>query len=163
MNHYCYRKEAEKFVSIIRNLYRESFADKESLEQFIKMGGWKARKNGRDISVPVNYREYIQRAVTKIVVENPRSDWKEWIKTIGDVTFDNLSCHINFKGHIFSVAIEETPTGYSLYIDQTTNRAHPEFVKILKNVFRRAACCVQCKECEANCPYGYISFGSSLF
>lgn len=33
----------------------------------------------------------------------------------------------------------------------------PIFVKLLKNVFRKAACCVGCRECEADCHNGCLS------
>ena len=33
-----------------------------------------------------------------------------------------------------------------------------KFVKVIKNVFRKASSCVACRECQADCPYGYMEF-----
>ena len=160
MNHFCYKDHAEKFVQIIRDSYSESFASNELLEDFIRKGGWKARKNGRDISNHINYKEKIESKGTWLLIENPHDDWKEWIKTVGTLTHDEDSGFytVNYNNQLYNILIEERNDGYALHIDKETAIKHPEFIKILKQVFRRAACCVQCHECEANCPNGCISF-----
>lgn len=57
MNHYWYQEEAEKLVDIIRCSYHNAFSTTERLEQFINNGGWKARKNGRDLVTNLNYSD----------------------------------------------------------------------------------------------------------
>ena len=84
MNHYCYVDEAEPLIDSIRNSYQNTFSDKQTLDQFIINGGWKARKNGRDLSIPLNYEEkYADNGDTLIIINNARTEWKTWIKTIG--------------------------------------------------------------------------------
>lgn len=158
MNHNCYSMEAEPFVNIIRECYKESFASNTALEQFIRIGGWKARKNGRDISIPVNYSEASMAENRLISISEPHTDWKIWIKTIGILLNDTSPYRINFRGEILEFSLMDRVDGYDIEISKKTIKENPEFLKLLKNVFRKAACCVGCRVCQADCLYGCISF-----
>lgn len=159
MNHYCYEKDAEKLVESIRTVYEKTFPSEDRLEQFIENGGWKARKNGRDLDIPLNYKEVTNKShETVITIENPKTDWKEWIKTIGILASDSTPYTINFKGNMMSFEVIENGTAITVNVDSGTGKACPEFVKLLKNVFRKAACCIACRECQADCPFGNLSF-----
>lgn len=159
MNHYCYSEEAEPLVNAIRSAYGNAFQTKEALERFIEIGGWKARKNGRDISIPINYKEsYDEFKNVEIIVKRPRTAWREWIKTIGILANDESPYVINHKGKLFQfILIEESDT-LKVLVDSKTAHDNPDFVKYLKSVFRKAACCVGCRECQADCPHGCLNF-----
>lgn len=79
----CYPEEVNKFENLISDLYKDSFPTEDRLQDFIKNGGWKARKNGRDLNIHLNYNEITNDKGVEILVANPKTDWKEWIKTIG--------------------------------------------------------------------------------
>ena len=159
MNYFCYADEAEPFVDSIRNAYKRAFLSEDRLEEFIGSGGWKARKNGRDIDIPIGYKEMDTKSNgTNIYLENPRTDWREWIKTVGMVANDYSPYVIDFQGKLLHFSVEEDEKGLHVFIDYETGRKEPEFVKLLKNVFRRAACCIGCQECQADCPYGNMDF-----
>ncbi len=159
MNHYCYSDEAEKLVDCIRTAYKNTYTSKNRLEEFIENGGWKARKNGRDLDIPLGYRESTDKShATVISVENPKTDWREWIKTIGILANDTSPYIINFKGEVLTFDAIESGGTITVNVDSATGKQNPEFVKLLKNVFRKAACCVACRECQADCPYGNLDF-----
>ena len=159
MNHFCYADEAEKLVDCIRSAYKNTYTSSDRLEDFIKNGGWKARKNGRDLDIPLGYKETTDKSHTTVItVENPRTEWKEWIKTIGVLVNESSPYSINFKGDILQFEVEEKKNIITVIVDSSTGKQNPEFVKLLKNVFRKAACCVACRECQADCPYGNLDF-----
>lgn len=159
MNHFCYSAEAEPLVESIRHAYENSFQSKEDLEHFIEVGGWKARKNGRDISIPINYKEQNDSAKRlTISVNRPHTNWKEWIKTIGILANDFSPYSINYRGNILRFTVDEREDELTVTVDARTAHDYPEFIKHLKNVFRKAACCIACQECEADCPHGCLSF-----
>ena len=159
MNHYCYADAAEKLVDCIRMAYKNTYSSKERLEEFIENGGWKARKNGRDLDISVGYWESTDKThTTNIKVENPRTDWREWIKTIGILSNDASPYIINYKGELLKFDVLEKDKEITVNVDSATGKQNPEFVKVLKSVFRKSACCVACKECQANCPYGNLFF-----
>lgn len=159
MNHFCYSQEAEPLVNAIRKAYEHSFQTKEALEHFIEVGGWKARKNGRDISIPVNYREQNDAGKNVLIsITQPKTDWREWIKTIGVLANDESPYIIKFRGLLLRFSVEEKADAIDVFIDSVTAHDNPEFVKHLKNVFRKSACCIGCHECQADCPNGCLSF-----
>ena len=131
-------------------LYMDLIADTTSsddLNAYVNKGGWIGRKNGQKLAgARVRYRENIVGDEFVITVDGPQTDWREWIKTMGDVPFP-------FR-------VVDIPTGYEVhapaYIDGTTEGKH------FKQVFRKAAYCVGCKVCESNCRYGCIHFDNGL-
>ena len=142
MNHYCYREQAESFVDIIRNEYKRNFNSKESLEQFIRVGGWKARKNGRDLELKTSYSEKrLKDNSIEINVEFPTTNWKEWIKTIGILGNDFSPYTIMFRGKILQFELYEHNNKLQIIIDGITARENSEFVKLIKNsrIFLSAA------------------------
>lgn len=153
----CYRNEFDKFINIVKDCYEDKFNDEKKLNNFIENGGWKARKNGRDLSIRIGYSEIEQNNDLVIKVENPKTDWKEWIKTIGILQNDTSPYLILFRDFQYSFSVDEFDGGYKVSIDGSLKKDAPVFIKLLKNVFRRAACCVNCHECEADCHDGCIS------
>ncbi len=158
MNNYWYSEASERFLNIIRNQYRGKFQNEDLLESFIATGGWKARKNGRDLSLKVNCNETKDESLFSIHVSNPRTDWKEWIKTIGVLLPQTDPYGIMFKGQIYNFNLTYTEDGYTVSLKTSVLKENPDLIKLIKNVFHKAACCVGCKECEADCPNGCISF-----
>lgn len=157
MSRSWYPDEFDKFIDVIKKLYKKSFLSQESLNEFIENGGWKARKNGRDISIEIGYSESMTGGKQILKVVNPRTDWKEWIKTVGILLNESSPYTILFRNTQHRFEVSKTEQGYNVYIDEELVKADPLFVKLLKNVFRKAACCINCHECEADCHKGCIS------
>lgn len=158
MNHFCYYNEAEKYVEIIKKLYRSNFKTEEALNDFVNVGGWKARKNGRDLALESNYEERKTKEEIILSVTKPRNDWKEWIKTMGVLLTDNSPYILQFQNNKYQFQINEIKTGYEVHFDVSLAKENPKFVKHIKNVFRKAASCIGCRECEADCHNGCIQF-----
>ena len=157
MSRTWYMNDFDKFINVIKKLYKKNFLSKDALNEFIENGGWKARKNGRDISIEIGYSESTARDKQILNVVNPRTDWKEWIKTIGVLLNESSPYTILFHNTQHRFEVSETKQGYNVYIGEELAKADPLFVKLLKNVFRKAACCINCHECEADCHNGCIS------
>lgn len=80
----CYKNEIDKYTDIIR----DTIADK-NINTYITNGGWIERKNGRDIiGNETKYTEEIIGDNLVITIKNPSTDWHEWIKTLGEVSFE---------------------------------------------------------------------------
>ena len=135
-----YPDEIKKFTNYIA----ENVTD-EKIDSYITNGGWLNRRNGRDLINPVtNYREELFDDFLYIIVDAPKSDWTQWIKTLG-----------------------ETPFFYEVQTDSENDQvvakvkavhAKTSAMKIFKSVFHKAATCVGCSVCESNCRHGAISF-----
>ena len=152
-----YPEEFDSLVNTIKYMYRKSFSSESALNDFIANGGWKARKNGRDIDVQLNYSESSEKEYGIIKVNGAKTPWREWIKTIGVLLTDTSPYQILFKNQQYIFEVIENDNNLEVRYDISLSKQNPLFVKLLKYVFRKSACCVGCRECEADCHNGCIS------
>jgi phosphoadenosine phosphosulfate reductase len=146
MRRACYTREVDAYIALIKKSNGRDAGKKEALDSHIVNGGWIARKNGRDLKDnPERIRETLENGRLTIIVKEPLSDWRQWIKTLGE--------NIPFK-------MTATPDGYSVSIQEQKDQ--PRLAKLFKQVFRKAAHCVNCGVCETNCRNGCISFEGGL-
>ena len=117
-----------------------------NVDDYIKNGGWSARKNGRDLfgNNSSHCLEAFNDGDLVIQVETPTSDWREWIKTI------NISPE--------NYLIEPTKDGYKARLKESFIKSNPLSTRLFRQVFHKSACCTGCRVCEANCPNNAIKF-----
>lgn len=149
MQRLCYQDEVDSYINIIKSVNIRHLGNESSLDSYVTNGGWNARKNGRDLTISTpHYHDEIRDGKLRITVTSPSTDWKEWIKTLGEIPFD----------YTFS----KTNDGYIVEISKNLLKEQPGFVKMFKQVFKKAAHCVGCRVCETNCRNGCISFTNGL-
>lgn len=159
----CYTEEFDKFIDIIRCMYTKNFESIYDLDKFIENGGWKARKNGRDIDIQINYVENVGKEYHTIKINKAKTSWKEWIKTIGILVNDTSPYKIMFKNKQYEIQVNENGDDIEVIYESSLLKEDPLFIKLIKNVFRKAACCVLCRECEADCHNGCITMKNGIF
>lgn len=139
----AYPNEIARFANYIS----ETVTD-EDIDSYITNGGWVNRRNGRDLKNPVtNYREEIAEDYLYITVTKPKTDWREWIKTLGEEKFP------------YEIS-ELTDGTVTAKVKAAYNKTTP--MRIFKSVFHKAATCINCGVCESNCSRGAISFKDGL-
>lgn len=153
----CYPKEVDEYMNIIADLYKESIPTEEKMKEFLENTGWKARMNGRDVSIDIGCTELMSGDKYIFKVRKPKNDWREWIKTIGVLLNESSPYRIDFRRNEYSFEVIELADGYEVVLDKYLAKTAPLFVKLLKNVFHKAACCIGCHECEADCQKGCIT------
>ena len=133
-----YPKEIDVYTDIIREMIHD-----KNIDSYISNGGWNQRRNARDFKKQYNrYSDEIKDGLLRITVNEPLSNWREWIKTIGQIDF-----HYD---------VEETRKGYIVKAPASIDKTSEG--KYFKQVFHKAAFCVGCGVCEANCRKGCLSF-----
>lgn len=142
---YNYTENVDSFIDIIK--YKnswDSYSEAE-LHSYVTSGGWDNRRSGRGIEGNVlKYKETTTEGKITIEIMNPSSDWKEWLKT-ADITTIPLK-------------IEENSNGATFVLSEKDVKAHPTVGKIIRQSLKKAAYCVGCRVCEANCKGGHIHF-----
>ena len=140
---YSYPKELKKFTDYIKANVTD-----ENIDSYITNGGWINRKNGRDLKNPVtNYSEKIIDGYFYITVTNPKTDWHQWIKTLGEIPF-------------FYEVNEAEDNTITAKVNAVYDKSSD--MKLFKSVFHKATTCINCGVCEANCRFGAISFFDGL-
>ena len=153
----AYPSEVDRYVEHIRTSY--SATDEKAAESYVRNGGWNARKNGRDlVDNPFRCIESTSGEHITITVVNPSTDWKEWIKTIGDFYETSDGYSVSWKGTTYRFSVIEKENGYVVYLPQAISKENPQFVKLFRQVFRKASYCAGCRVCETNCRNGSIKF-----
>lgn len=141
-NH-SYPDQLKKFVDYIKSNVID-----ENIDSYILNGGWVNRKNGRDLKNPTtNYDEEIIDDYLYITVTEPKTDYREWLKTLDNFVFPYEIIESTDKKIVVKI---------NIVYDKT-----PE-MKLFKYVFHKVAACVKCGECESNCSQGAISFENGL-
>ena len=158
---YCnYKNEIDDFAQIIIDSNGRKHVDDI---EYISNGGWNARKNGVNIkNINIVYKEQIEGDKLIIKVSDPKTNWHEWIKTLGDIHKDDM-CFI-IQAHELSTPFNliEKSNGYEVQLPLEVTKTSPVFGKYFRQVFRKAAYCVACMACEANCKNNSISFENGL-
>lgn len=144
-----YSSEVKKYVDLIKMMDARDKGNDQALNTYVSLGGWNARKNGRDLTInKQKYKDEVKEGRIIITVKNPTSDWREWIKTLGELPFD--------------FSFEESEKGYIVTCDAALSKKYPREVKKFKQVFHKAAYCNGCRVCETNCRHGCITFNHGL-
>ncbi len=155
-----YPAEIDSYIDLIKNTYDGDKRKKSNTESYILNGGWNARKNGRELSNnPFRCIEKITNGILTITINDPDSDWFEWIKTLGDLRGGgNGDYSVQFDGQYIQFFVKATKNGCIVTIPEVVLKERPAFGKLFRQVFRKASYCKGCRVCETNCRNGCISF-----
>mgnify|MGYP000493099688 CR=1 FL=1 len=154
-------RSTKVFNDIIIETTAKEFSTPESVKEFMDIGGWKARRSGKELSFSKALcADTFEKGILTIKLFKQSTDWKQWIKTVGDVTYlSNGNVEILYEGTIYIVSHKSTPAGDVFTVPIATNTKRDiHFMSALKIIFRKSAYCIGCGVCQANCPNGFISF-----
>lgn len=156
MRECCYPDEVGQFLNIVRETNGKELPTEEDNRRYIASGGWKVRNNGRDLKGFV--QRYREPDLYNLEIKNPMQDWREWIKTVGTIDLSGNICTLSYKNETFQFKILKTESGFRVTFPKELVQLNASIVKVIKQVFRKAAYCIGCKECQADCKYGSINF-----
>ena len=140
-NRIAYPAETQKYIDLVQALIDEDKIN--DYKTYLSNNGWNSRKNGMPLKSPLdNYFEEEKEGYTYIKIKKTKTDWHEWIKPLGEISFP--------------YEVEESAAGLTVKFKEIYNKT-PN-AKNFKSVFHKAAACAGCGVCEANCQHGAISF-----
>lgn len=159
--HCSYPNEVDEFINIVSEMNARSLETEDDNKRYVETGGWKIRKNGRDIKgLPEKIDEVLDGKKWIITVRNPTTNWKEWIKTAGILVETNSGFRLENDLAFVDFVIQEGVGEFKVIVDEYRQPEEKRLLKMLKQVFRKAAYCVLCQECQADCPNGFIHMES---
>lgn len=149
-----------RFIDIICSTTSKEFAAEHFQREFLDGNGWKARRSGKELNFAADWCvEETDGKTTVITLRRERTAWREWFKTLGEVSFEEPSrIVVMYRGERFEINcfVEAGCQKFSITaVHNSKNEIY--FIAALKIILRKAAYCIGCHVCEANCPYGYIS------
>lgn len=153
-----YGQQINKYISVIMATSSSNISRRDCMCN----GSWIARKNGVSIVTDIQYRERVESGNLIIEVQQPRTDWKEWIKTLGDSHKVGDSYVVDAKEGQLIFHVEEKKNGYTVALPLKYIKYVPVLGKYFRQVFRKSAYCALCRTCEVNCKNNCISFNHGL-
>lgn len=148
------------FNNIILNTTSKTFTSQAAVKEFMDIAGWKARRSGTELSISKNnINDSFENDVYKAHLTQLNTDWKQWLKTVGNVSFlenGNVKVEHNENTYLLNIKEDNGELNISTSADSST-RAGIKFISELKIILKKTAYCIGCRACEANCPNGYIS------
>lgn len=149
------------FNNIIINTTEKDLSSQEAVEEYMNIGGWKARRSGKELNFAKRYMDdSVSNGRLCVELSRIKTDWREWIKTIGPVSFvtdEKLIIEYARKNYYITVQLCDEKTVFTVDISGNT-QDDILFASALKIVLKKSAYCIGCQVCEANCPHGFISF-----
>ena len=162
MNHACYADDVNSFIDIIKEVNCSEKGNEQRMRSYLENTGWKARKNGRDLSIsPRDYSETQSGNNLIITFKNRDNIWKQWIKTLGRIiaTSDKDVYRIENGQEVSSVIVKDINDGYcQVVVSSELTKNNIDFLRKIRRVFRKSHYCVSCRLCEANCKLGNLQF-----
>lgn len=161
-----YPNETSMFLNAITSTSGKRNYTKEDFDRFVEEGYWRTRKSGRELNFGHDKHvfEIIDgRDVITVFEKNDR--WKEWVKTIGAVTFlEDGKYSINYEGKAFLVHVTEMPSGGEQFSFPNLGKGKEDikFLSLFKSSIIKSVYCVNCGYCAAECNNGCISMDGGL-
>lgn len=153
------RLSTTMYTDIILETTSKVFATEKDKIEFMEIGGWKARRSGRELNISEDFcNESLEKGILTITLLRERTDWREWIKTIGDViSISDSAIEIVYEKKSYTISRRIKGKQQVFTVDLSDNsKTDIFFGSALKTVFRKSAYCIGCHVCEANCPNGFI-------
>lgn len=153
------RLSTTMYTDIILETTSKVFATEKDKIEFMETGGWKARRSGRELNISEDFcNESLEKGILTITLLRERTDWREWIKTIGDViSISDSAIEIAYEKKSYTISRRIKGKQQVFTVDLSDNsKTDIFFGSALKTVFRKSAYCIGCHVCEANCPNGFI-------
>lgn len=143
---------------IVEKTFAHELSKKERNE-FMNIGVWKSRHNGSKLAKPRNiYHEERIGNNFVITLDEVSVDWKEWLKTIGEVFYPSPNrIIVQYEENQYEIGLEikDNKHVFTIY-DIGNTQKEILLLSYLKIIFRKTAYCITCRVCEANCPHGFI-------
>lgn len=154
-----YPVQSQAFLNIIRQYNFLEGDDSTKINDYLDYGGWKARSSGSAFDRhEQRYLDSVINGKLIIKVKGAHCDWKKWMPTVG--LFESLGCNqysIDYMGYKAHFVVVDNGDEYEVTIPSHDIYSRATFFKFFKQVFKKAAYCIACGECEANCTNGCIS------
>ena len=166
MKYMNYPSETKSFVETIISTSGKKNYTKEDYDRLVEDGYWRSRKSGRELNFGRDkhiFEGLYGKTVITVLERNER--WKEWVKTIGQLTYlDNNRYSIVYKSKSYLVQVKELPNNAEQFTFPTLGSSKDEikFLSLFKSSIIKSVYCVNCGYCAAECRFGCIDMNGDV-
>ncbi|MBP3404652.1 MAG: phosphoadenosine phosphosulfate reductase family protein [Kiritimatiellae bacterium] len=158
-----YLCDVAKFEEAISQSISREFATKEDLKAFVGDGGWHARRSGVTLQNVMQFpgKRKIDGGYEFSVARLDTEALLEWLKALGRVTKDSDSEYFLMirEDIVVKVILGDVDNCNSVSFVFPEGKMPPKNIdKMLRFAVQKTIGCVGCRECQAECPTGALSF-----
>lgn len=159
INH-IFPDEVKPLLDIVEQSTTKTFPSDEEKFKYLESGGWKSRIGGKELIIGGNKLLEIKTNDTvKLILTDNNYSWDKWMSTIGPV--------VQVGNDTYSIQYKDININFTVKVDKhSTTITLPalirsplsiRFMYLFKNALSKAAYCVNCGECMAECAFGALS------
>ena len=165
MKYKNYPDDTDLFINKIITTSGKNFS-KENYDRFVEQGYWRTRKSGRELSFGHDKHVFeIVKGQNVITVQKKNEYWKEWAKTIGQVTsLGDGEFSIAYEGKSYAIRTISTQEGGEQFTFPNIENSISDikFLSLFKSVIIKSVYCVNCGYCAAECKSGCIDMANGV-
>lgn len=165
MKYKNYPDDTDLFINKIIITSGKNFS-KENYDRFVEQGYWRTRKSGRELSFGHDKHVFeIVKGQNVITVQKKNEYWKEWAKTIGQVTsLGDGEFSIAYEGKSYAIRTISTQEGGEQFTfpNIENSKSDIKFLSLFKSVIIKSVYCVNCGYCAAECKSGCIDMANGV-
>ena len=165
MKYKNYPDNTDLFINKIITTSGKNFS-KENYDRFVEQGYWRTRKSGRELNFGHDKHVFeIVKGQNVITVQKKNEYWKEWAKTIGQVTsFGDGEFSIAYEGKSYAIRTISTQEGGEQFTfpNIENSKSDIKFLSLFKSVIIKSVYCVNCGYCAAECKSGCIDMENGV-
>lgn len=165
MKYKNYPDDTDLFINKIITTSGKNFS-KENYDRFVEQGYWRTRKSGRELNFGHDKHVFeIVKGQNVITVQKKNEYWKEWAKTIGQVTsFGDGEFSIAYEGKSYAIRTISTQEGGEQFTfpNIENSKLDIKFLSLFKSVIIKSVYCVNCGYCAAECKSGCIDMANGV-
>lgn len=165
MKYKNYPDDTDLFINKIITTSGKNFS-KENYDRFVEQGYWRTRKSGRELNFGHDKHVFeIVKGQNVITVQKKNEYWKEWAKTIGQVTsLGDGEFSIAYEGKSYAIrTISNQEGGEQFTFPNIENsKLDIKFLSLFKSVIIKSVYCVNCGYCAAECKSGCIDMANGV-
>lgn len=159
LNH-IFPNEVAPLLNIVADSITKRFSSEEEKRKYLQTGGWKSRIGGKELITGSNKITEVKNGATiKLIITENNYQWDKWMSTIGPIVrtgIDQYSIRYNDINMEFSVRKDGNATVLTLPA-LIKSQSSIRFMYLFKNALSKAAYCVNCKECMAECAFDALT------
>lgn len=165
MKYKNYPDDTDLFINKIITTSGKNFS-KENYDRFVEQGYWRTRKSGRELNFGHDKHVFeIVKGQNVITVQKKNEYWKEWAKTIGQVTsLGDGEFSIAYEGKSYAIRTISTQEGGEQFTfpNIENSKSDIKFLSLFKSVIIKSVYCVNCEYCAAECKSGCIDMANGV-
>ncbi|WP_456372586.1 phosphoadenosine phosphosulfate reductase domain-containing protein [Methanocaldococcus sp.] len=154
-----YPEIVNEYIKILNDHARLLGLKGKGITKYIKEGQWKKRAGGEGVEcngVRVDFIENDDNLIA--VMTNPRSDFLEWVKIIGNVIYkyynNNIIGEIKVESNSIHFIIKNNQNKKIVELKNIHNNVSA--ISKIKKVIYKSTYCINCGACEVECPTGAL-------